>query len=103
MMTQIVNWRKLHHNQDAAGASVQEYELYGMMGDMGSPLQASPLSPLMGNEHMVMANTGLHQQDFRPDTAAALQAVQQQSGMVDSDYRPDTAAALQAVQQSMAP
>ena len=42
--------------------------------------------------------------DFRPDTAAAIRAVQQAEGQgmhggPSTDFRPDTAAAIAAVQQ----
>merc|ERR1712028_183261 len=94
MMSQIVNWRKLHHSQDDGMAGVGMHDPSMMM--MG--LQ----SPGMGGDanEMMMGGQMQQQQDFRPDTAAAIAAVQQQFAPEQSnDYRPDTAAALQAVQQ----
>merc|ERR1712028_234709 len=90
MMSQIVNWRKLHHSQDDGMAGVGMHDPSMMMMGLQSPgMGGDPNMMQYGNE-MMMGGQMQQQQDFRPDTAAAIAAVQQQFAPEQSnDYRPD--------------
>jgi len=99
MMSQIVNWRKLHHSSQDDGIPQAVPQMMG--GMMGGDMYSQDPNMMQYGQDMMMMPQGLQQQDFRPDTAAAIAAVQQQFNPSDGsgDFRPDTAAALQAVQQ----
>jgi len=99
MMSQIVNWRKLHHSSQDNDIPQGVPQMMG--GMMGGDMYGQDPNMMQYGQDMMMMPQGMQQQDFRPDTAAAIAAVQQQFIPSDgsSDFRPDTAAALQAVQQ----
>eukprot|EP00658_Telonema_sp_P-2_P066059 TRINITY_DN55174_c0_g1_i1.p1 TRINITY_DN55174_c0_g1~~TRINITY_DN55174_c0_g1_i1.p1 ORF type:complete len:203 (-),score=58.82 TRINITY_DN55174_c0_g1_i1:245-853(-) len=122
MMSQIVNWRKLHHTQDNGmmdgGGGMDRAVTGPPMGMHGTMMMPPMQDQMMMQEHMTEMPSipEPYQADFRPSTAAAIAAVQQQQqGMMGNghnapmmggqamvggaDYRPTTAAAIAAVQQ----
>lgn len=117
LMTKLANWKKLHDDnvpqwnaQQESGGGPFQTDAGGFNDDQGDMMQGQGLGGMQPMNNMQQPpmggdfrpGDGQFAGDFRPDTAAALHAVQMQSGGHQGnqgDFRPDTAAALHAVAQ----